>query len=324
MPPSYCRFDAATLLRFASVTACLISLPSVLQGQDVRPVTRNLVLEELSARRVPHGFVVTGAAARGDLLVAVDSGRRAMLWWGGAGRALVDGVVPGILGIAFVDDTTIEVLHRYGIARLGVSGHRVSADSFDVPQGVRSAGSVNGRWVVGVRDSNGGFRIETLARNGVRRVVRLLSSYSPVWIERKQAFTPAATISVDATDAYATLLEAPYTTYRINVDEAAVEDSFYLPNAQIQDSGGGASTEARLVAIGLIPFSEGFLLVLADPRRDARVIYLYDSSGGLVRKRVVSGALGLISADLERQTFLAERSTDVTELVLYRWHWSSP
>jgi hypothetical protein len=65
----------------------------------------------------------------------------------------------------------------------------------------------------------------------------------------------------------------------------------------------------------------GYVQTLADLGNDRRVIIIYDEDGRALRSIVLEAAISFVQRSWVSETLVAVRTTDVTEIVRYRWRW---
>lgn len=82
-------------------------------------------------------------------------------------------------------------------------------------------------------------------------------------------------------------------------------------------------TEPNWHGLPPLDLGKGYLQVLVDLASDRRLLRILDQSGNEIRSRELVGAIAFIASDPESASAVAVRVLDATELVVYRWRWTT-
>lgn len=106
--------------------------------------------------------------------------------------------------------------------------------------------------------------------------------------------------------------------------DSAVGPRSPLFEADTTFSSDGYSAKASdLVNPGVHELDRGYLVTLADPKSDLRILLILDSHLQRSRLRVVNSAIAVVGTLPASRALLAVHTTNRTDLVTYQWAWKA-
>jgi len=330
--PSVRDSKGAIRVSLHSIFSCCGLLGLLCHGGSVRAqemVTPSLVLEEIRAIDIPRGFELRGA---------VVTRTQSVLFWSEQSatvvfeqplirpdqpqivRMLCPQLLERPIAAAFVaGDSIIEIIEasKKQILRTGPEASCRSVGSIDLNGEMISAVRTEAGWVIGSQTPEEAPRISGISSQGGIRweIVSDGTVGNPTNV-------PTASLSRGKDGALLTSIRWPFSWAasddlgKLGVQRGPVALSPEAPSDPLPELSDWGS-------LPVLPLDNGYLQVLADPASDRRLLILYGPSGRVLRFTEVDVPMGLISSLPEESLLVGLRSTDVIQIVVYRWRWQT-
>lgn len=278
---------------------------------------RTLELTEVGAFTLPPAVDVAGAALSPD-------GTRAAAWlstpngvlYFERGVGLVQSVAGEqaphgeVAGVAFLDDSTLGIIHSGGRVSTAKWGNWTHRDSMVIPVfGIRSAVLGDDGWWLLADGTGEGSALYFLPGHDVSNPIPVM----PVAVSPDRA-----SLSTAAADALLALRDPPYPVWRIGVDGSIVA---WMQPDRLPASAPERDPRPYWMGLSALSVAPGVVHVVADLTSDDRLLVTYDEDGGVLSSRVVEAPFGLIAAASRAQVLAALRVFSTNEIVMYSWRW---
>ncbi len=278
---------------------------------------RTLELTEVGAFTLPPAVDVAGAALSPD-------GTRAAVWlstpngvlYFERGVGLVQSAAGEqaphgeVAGVAFLDDSTLGIIHSGGRVSTAEWGDWTHRDSMVIPvPGIRSAVLGDDGWWLLTDGTGEGSALYFLPGH---------DASNPVPVMPVAASPDRASLSTAAADALLALRDPPYPVWRIGVDASIVA---WMQPDRLPASAPERDPRPYWMGLGALSVAPGVVHVVADLTSDDRLLVTYDEDGGVLSSRVVEAPFGLIATASRAQVLAALRVFSTSEIVMYSWRW---
>ncbi len=277
-----------------------------------------LELTEIATYTLPLGMTVEGAALSpsGARVVVWGSRPRGFLYFergvGGARSVPRERLPPEeIAGVAFLDDSTLGIIHaggRVSAVEWGSWKHRTSRV---IPvSGIRSAALGDGGWWLLAEGTGEDAALHFLPGDGVS---------SPKHVMPLAASPDRAFLATAGTDALVALRDSPFLVWRIGVDGDVVAGM--QPDRPPSNGTAERDPPPRWMGLSALSVAPGVVQVIADVTSDDRLLVTYDDRGDVVSSRVLQAPFGLVAVASHARILAALRTFEASEIVLYSWRW---
>lgn len=301
----------------SALVACLLlfSISPLAHSQSGVP---SVVLNEVSRITLPHRLDITGAAlsANGDMAYWSGPQHEAYLHTGSRARRVCSGRDVVVVAAAFVG-SELELIdaHQGQIVRATRSGACRVVRQLDLSDiGAAVYQGLQGWMVMGSDSLHHSGRFEACCATDTYAHLERVGDGVDVAMRH---FSPGESM-------IATQVHWPYSWSTVRPIAGDTIRSAPFHSDTILTHAGDTALASKLLALPTLRLDRGYLQQLADPTSDLRILVLYDDIGARLRVTTFGGAMGFVSSQPVRHTLLALRTSDVRELVLYRWHWNNP
>lgn len=307
---------ASPIPRYAALLLCLCG------SWDCAPPasgsTPELILEEVATLPLPQGVQIRGAIRFSDRTFYWTQGGAWILWdSGGKAELTCDGRPVRLVGAG----RTTEGISALDTSRAAAllfdeanSCTTVSIRAVLLNDAVAAAPAPSG-WFL-LRRGAGSIEFNRLLRNGtdqklvdVPLPLPLLDSVARAWLYLS---------SVGGSVVVGTH-RPPFQWVRLDDQGRPTVTSAWRGPA----AAAGSEVEPNWHGLPPLDLGKGYLQVLVDLASDRRLLRILDQSGNEIRSRELIGAIAFIASDPWSASTVAVRVLEVTELVVYRWRWTT-
>ena len=282
-----------------------------------------LDLQERFSFAVPDSFQLAGASMSRSGDVALWASNRPYLIYLGsdAVRIVRDTSLTLPLAAAFVDTSILEVLTDGAMLRFDEHGNLSKTERFAA--GVKPTGaarSVHG-WFLGAQSATDRqFDIYALGDEGILTLIRSLTARTVSGYVESAGQVGSRHLTASGPLLIATSVRDPFDT--VVMDDSGNTLRSFMPDLsglQILRSDSGVGR--NWISLPTVRIGDAYLQVLGDLNSDLRLLFLYNSSGNLVRNSTLDAPVGFLEGADELGIILAARRINGMELVGYSWRW---
>ena len=220
-------------------------------------------------------------------------------------------VARGVVGVAFIGDTIVEVATDTppALSRFTLQGKPIGSTPLHLDDRMVEAQAENGIWYFGtlalkpVR-----YRVIRRGANGPRNV------FSVSGDSLLRSVPGLFRFSVFGGEVLVTRRERPFTVTRLDTSGAVLR-SVEPGGIAFSDSG---ATE-RWLSLPALSLGAPYLQTLANVRTNERRILRVSRDGLLLKETILSAPIGFVASYPTERILVGVRSLRVREIVLYRW-----
>ncbi len=291
----------------------LAGLPAQSTESEESNAADMIELTEQMSVQIPEGRLLRGAALSpsGEVIAAwFDAVRGIRIYDGAIARDLLTRALGQAIGVAFLDETRLEVVDAVGgdVVIADTAGNILSRRSLSGAGEAGSAARAASGWFLTVSDS-ASARVQLPGGRG---------AWSP-----DSTYTATLAVSAAGHDAIVWQSFGSFRAWRIGSGTDWVPVEFQQITANWFDDGIASSlrldpgiwSTTSVVVIG----SAGYVQTVAHRGTDQRLLLWFDSRGRFRTHTTLEAPFGFVASAAEASTVIAVRTLNASELVTYSW-----